>query len=81
MFNEKAPTRPLRVKPVGSRENDTDAFKKFRKVAYEKDFPIRFIERNPKKVGSKSYDRWRKYSQATTLRQIVELSATSRIPG
>ena len=77
-FDAQRPMRPVRIKPIGAVEEDTEAFKAFRHAAFEGDFPIRLVEKNPKRVESKSYDRRRKYSSATTLRQIVELCATSK---
>ena len=75
-FDAQRPMRPVRIKPIGAVEEDTEAFKAFRHAAFEGDFPIRIAMwskgshwrpdpcafENSKRVNSKSYDRWRKYS-------------------
>jgi hypothetical protein len=71
------PRRPLRLKPMGSAEKDSDDFKAFRRFAFDNDVLIRVVEQNPKTPGSESHRRYCKYRMATTLREIVELSVSS----
>ena len=76
-FDPTRPMRPVRVVPIGVPEDDTEEFKKFRLAAFENDYPIQFIP-NPKLPGSKSFKRYTRYSQANTLREVVELSVKGR---
>ena len=73
------PRRPLRYLPIGQAENDTQDFKAFRKFAFENDIPIKLVD-NPKRKQSQSFQRYARYQPATTLREIIELSATSAKP-
>jgi hypothetical protein len=73
-FDPSRPRRPVRVLPIGKAEEDTEAFQRFRSVALENDYPIKFIEENPKFKGSASYKRYDRYCQARTLNEVIELS-------
>ena len=73
-FDPSRPRRPVRVLPIGKAEEDTEAFQRFRSVALENDYPIKFIEENPKFKGSASYRRYDRYCQARTLNEVIELS-------
>jgi hypothetical protein len=69
----------LRHLPVGQIEKDTPEFKEFRKTALEHDFLIRLVD-NPKTPGSASFQRYQRYQLASSLRELIELSATSSNP-
>jgi transposase InsO family protein len=71
--------RPLRIEPIGVVVKDSEASKLFRKAALENDYVIKLVD-NPKTKGSDSWKRYQKYQPATTLRELIELSATSRDP-
>jgi hypothetical protein len=71
--------RPLRLLPIGQIEKDTAEFKDFRKQALENDFMIKLID-NPKQQGKASWERYNQYQLAGTLRELIELSATSNNP-
>ena len=73
------PRRPLRHLPIGQIERDSAEFKAFRKYAFDFNVLIKLVD-NPKKPGSESFKRYARYQPATTLRQLVELSATSSKP-
>ena len=76
-FDPTRPLRPVRVVPIGVPEDDSDAFKQFRQASMQLDYPIEFVP-NPKKPGSLSFKRYTRYSQASTLREIVELSVRGK---
>jgi len=78
-LDPRHPRRPLRHLPVGQIEKDTPAFKAFRKYALDSDIMIKLVD-NPKQVGKPSWQRYQKYQPACTLREIIELSATSSDP-
>ena len=76
-LDPRHPRRPLRYLKVGEVETDSEQFKAFRKFALENDFPIRLVP-NPKDPKSESWKRYEKYSMAHKLRDIIELSVTSK---
>ena len=71
--------RPLRYLPAGQIEIDSPEFKTFRKYALDENILVSLVD-NPKQVGSASWKRFSKYQLACTLREIIELSATSSDP-
>mmetsp|Transcript_10938 Transcript_10938/g.14234 ORF Transcript_10938/g.14234 Transcript_10938/m.14234 type:complete len:883 (-) Transcript_10938:637-3285(-) len=76
-YDPRNPLRPLRIEPVGVVAPDSEDFKAFRKAAFDNDYMIRLVD-NPKQQGKESWKRYQKYQVANTLREIVELSATSK---
>ena len=44
----------------------------------EHDYPIKFIEENPKQKGTPSHRRYAKYCPARTLNEMVELSMSGK---
>jgi hypothetical protein len=76
-FDPNCPMRPLRLLPIGIAEKDTAEFKKFRRASLEHDYPIQFVS-NPKDPKSDSYKRYNTYSQANTLREVLELSTRGK---
>ena len=76
-LDPRHPRRPLRYLKVGEVETDSEQFKAFRKFALENDFPIRLVP-NPKDPKSESWKRYEKYSMAHKLRDIIELSVSSK---
>jgi hypothetical protein len=75
-LDPRHPCRPLRHLPVGQIEKDTPTFKEFRKASLDHDFLIKLVD-NPKTPGSASHKRYQRYQLASTLRELIELSATS----
>ena len=75
-FDPQQPRRPLRRLPVGAEEKDTEEAKNFRRFALENDILIQMID-NPKRRGKESWKRYNLYQNASTLREIIELSMTS----
>ena len=73
------PRRPLRYLPIGELEQDTQNFKQFRRFALENDLHIKLVD-NPKKQHTASRKRYDRYQQATTLRELIELSVTATDP-
>ena len=73
------PRRPLRLLPSGQIEKDSAESKAFRKFALENDSFIQLVP-NPKQAGKDSWKRYERYKLATTLRELVELSITSKKP-
>ena len=63
--------------PTGRAVEDSEESKIFRKWAYDMDIPIQLVD-NPKDPKSKSFQRYKLYQQARTLREIVEFSTTAR---
>ncbi len=78
-LDPRHPRRPLRHLPVGQIETDTPEFKAFRRYALDTNIMIKLVE-NPKQEGKSSWQRYRNYQPACTLREIIELSATSSDP-
>ena len=78
-LDPRHPRRPLRLLPQGQIEKDTPEFKAFRKFALDNDILIKLVD-NPKQPGTKSYHRYQLYQPASTLRELIELSATSSNP-
>ena len=68
--------RPLRLLPAGRNVNMTPADKDFVRLAHDTDMPVLF-KQQAKSLGSKSGDRYRKYSQATTLREAKRLGMSN----
>ena len=77
-FDPSRPRRPVRVLPVGKAEDDTEDFRRFRSSAMEHDYPVKFIENNPKVKGTASHKRYDRYCQARTLSEVVELSMNGK---
>ena len=75
-FDPQQPRRPLRRLPVGAEEKDTEEAKNFRRFALENDILIQMVD-NPKRRGKESWKRYNLYQNASTLREIIELSMTS----
>ena len=73
------PRRPLRLLPSWQIEKDSAESKAFRKFALENDSFIQLVP-NPKQAGKDSWKRYERYKLATTLRELVELSITSKKP-
>jgi len=78
-LDPRHPRRPLRALPVGQIEKDTPEFKAFRKYAFENNVLIKLVD-NPKQEGKSSWRRYNAYQPACSLREIIELSATSKNP-
>lgn len=78
-LDPRRPSRPLRHLPVGQIEQDSPEFKAFRKYALDNNVLIQLVA-NPKIPGKESYKRYERYRLATTLREIIELSATASEP-
>ena len=76
-FDPQQPRRPLRRLPVGAEEKDSEDAKKFRRFALENNILIQMVD-NPKRRGKDSWKRYNLYQNASTLREIIELSVTSR---
>jgi hypothetical protein len=68
--------RPLRLLPVGRNVNMTPADKDFVRLALDTDMPVLF-KQQAKALGSMSGERYRKYSQATTLREAKRLGMSN----
>ena len=77
-FDPRRPRRPVRVLPVEKVEERTIGFKRFRSAAMDNEYPIKFVEENPKQKGTPSYQRYSRHSQAKTLMEMIELSTTGR---
>ena len=73
------PRRPLRLLPSGQIERGSTESKAFRKCALENNSFIQLVP-NPKQSGKDSWKRYERYKLATTLRELVELSITSKKP-
>ena len=78
-IDNRFPTRPLRIEPIGVVVHDTENSKLFRKAALENDYLIKLVD-NPKRKRTESWKRYKRYQPATCLREIIELSATSKSP-
>ena len=76
-FDPQQPRRPLRRLPVGAEEKDNEDAKNFRRFALENNILIQMVD-NPKRRGKDSWKRYNLYQNASTLREIIELSVTSR---
>ena len=76
-FDPRQPRRPLRRLPVGAEEKDNEDAKNFRRFALENNILIQMVD-NPKRRGKDSWKRYNLYQNASTLREIIELSVTSR---
>ena len=76
-FDPQQPRRPLRRLPVGAEEKDSEDAKNFRRFALENNILIQMVD-NPKRRGKDSWKRYNLYQNASTLREIIELSVTSR---
>ena len=72
------PRRPLRHQPIGVAVEDSENFKTFRRFAFDNDVLITIVQQNPKTTGSLSHQRYERYKFATTLREFIELSTTTR---
>jgi hypothetical protein len=77
ILDPRHPRSPLRYLKIGKVETDSERFRTFRKFALENDFPIRLVP-NPKDPKSDSWRRYKKYSMANKLRDIIEISVTAR---
>ena len=69
--------RPLRLLPVGKEARWTKQDADFLAHARERNLPVSYVE-NPKSKGSASRLRYHRYSRATTLREALELGATTK---
>ena len=76
-FDPRHPRRPLRRLPVGEEEKDSDDDKEFRKFALDENLMVQMVD-NPKRKGKDSWRRYNLYQNASTLREIIELSVTAR---
>ena len=69
--------RPLRLLPIGKEAKWTKQDADFIAHARERDLLISYVE-NPKSHGSASRLRYHRYSRASTLREALELGATTK---
>ena len=76
-FDPRHPRRPLRRLPVCEEEKDSEDDKAFRKFALDQNIMIQMVD-NPKQKGKDSWRRYNLYQNASTLREIIELSVTAR---
>ena len=69
--------RPLRLLPIGKEARWTKQDADFIAHARERNLLVSYVE-NPKSKGSASRRRYPRYSRATTLREALELGATTK---
>ena len=69
--------RPLRLLPIGKEARWTKQDADFIAHARERNLLVSYVE-NPKSKGSASRRRYHRYSRATTLREALELGATTK---
>ena len=72
--------RPLRLEQVGQVAQVTGADREFLKIAEARDFPVAFVMDIPKRDQTKSWERYKHYRLASTLKEMIVLSIEHRHP-
>ena len=80
-WDESDNKKPLRIVPRGHIEKLTKDTKNWIKEAIKEKYPIEVLQKNPKKLGSKSYNRYEAYKKAKTLCEIIETMQRKRENG
>ena len=79
--NKESIKKPLRIIPRGHQEKIDKKSKSWIKQAIKDNYPIQILQKNPKRFGTKSYQRYELYKNATTLNEMFEIMRNKKDKG